>query len=158
MRHAVTIGIAGGAAFSVWSVVTMLWPVSFGVWDVGRSVLFLAFFVALTGLARSVANAGRSLGRTFWHTAVAALIGAGIALTTYAVSTRFFADRIVQLPEYVRDYTHHGYTSPEAYLATNYSALLELQVFSWAIGATGLLIVAGTAGWWLNRSEARRAD
>ncbi len=83
--------------------------------------------------------------------AVACLVTAAVTLTTYAISTRFFAHRIVQLPEYLRDYTYHGYTSPETYLSTHYSELLGLQLFSWGIGAVGLLVITGTAGWCVGR-------
>lgn len=135
----------------------MMWPVSYRAWDIGRGIMFVAFLVALTGLAASVARSRQSLAHTFASVALATLLGAALTLSTYAVSTRFFAHRIVQLPEYLRDYTHHGYTSPEVYLAANYSALLELQIFSWAIGVVGLFAVSGVTGWNLRHARLRRA-
>ena len=63
----------------------------------------------------------------------------------------------MQLPEYLRDYTYHGYTSPEVCLAANYSALLERLIFFWAIGVVGLVAVAGVTGWSLRRVGVQRA-
>jgi hypothetical protein len=88
---------------------------------------------------------------------VASLAAAGLTLAIYAISTGFFAQSIVQLPEYLRDYTYHGYTSPQLYLSTNYRALLGLQVFSWSLMVIGLLAVTGTAGLYLGRYW-RRAE
>jgi len=79
----------------------------------------------------------------------------GLTLTTYAISTGFFAHRILQLPEYMRDYTYHGYTSPEIYLSTNYSELFGLQLLSWGISVVGLFVLTGTAGWCLGRFRRR---
>jgi len=65
------------------------------------------------------------------------------------VSTALGTQRIRQVPEFIRDYTYHGYTLPATYLADHYWALLELQVFTWIIGATApaaLGTVLGRAG------------
>ncbi|HYN08068.1 MAG TPA: hypothetical protein VES67_11810 [Vicinamibacterales bacterium] len=155
------VGMVGGAAFSLWSIVTMLWPVSYSAWDIGRSVLYVAFLLALTGLAGSVARSRQSVVRTFSSVAWNSVLAAALTLATYAMTTRFFAHRIIQLPEYSLDYAYHGYTSPEVYLATNYADLLQLQVFSWTVSVVGQVVVAGTAGWylrrvrWLNKGVAR---
>jgi hypothetical protein len=114
-----------------------------------RSVLFVAFAVALACLGASRSRA--SARSTFGAVAVACLVAAGLTLVSYAVSTGFFAPWIVQLPEYLRDYTYHGYTSPQLYLATNYAALLRLQLFSWGITVIGLLLITGTTGLYLRR-------
>lgn len=145
------VGITAGLALSAWNVAAMLWPVPYGVWDVGRGVLFVAFLLMVTAVAMSTARKRGSVWRGFGAGAVACLAAAACTLTIYAIVTKFFAHRIVQLPEYVRDYTHHGYTSPAAYLAANYSALLGLQVFAWAISAAGIIAVAGLAAWCLGR-------
>jgi hypothetical protein len=97
--------------------------------------------------------------RTFGSVGLAVFLCATLNLTSYAISTGYFAHRILQLPEYIRDYTHHGYSSPEAYLAVNYLGLLKLQMFSWFVGAMGLTVVAGVAGWSLRhlvRCEPRK--
>lgn len=149
MRRTVSVGIAGGASFSAWGLATMLWPISYAAWNVGRSALFVAFLVALCALATSVARSRAAAIRTFGSVAAACLIAAGLTLATYATATGLYSHRIVQLPEYARDYAYHGYTSPEVYLAANYSALLELQIYSWAIGVVGLVAIAGATGWLL---------
>ena len=144
MKHPLIVGVTAGAAMSTWSLLTTLLPVSYRSWDVGRSVLFVAFAIALTFLAASRSRA--SARSTFGAVAVACLAAAGVTLASYAVSTRFFAQWMVQLPEYLRDYTYHGYTSPELYLSTHYAELLGLQLFSWSITVVGLLVITGTAG------------
>ncbi|HET9372526.1 MAG TPA: hypothetical protein VFO19_19825 [Vicinamibacterales bacterium] len=149
MKQPLIVGGTAGAALSAWSLVTMLQPVSYLTWDVGRSILFVAFMVALTLLGASRARS--SAVATFGAVATACLAAAGVTLASYALSTGYFAQWIVQLPEYLRDYTYHGYTSPAPYLSTNYADLLGLQVFSWAITVLALLVVTGTAGLWLGR-------
>jgi hypothetical protein len=67
-------------------------------------------------------------------------------VSTYAFSTRFGTSRIRQVPEFIRDYTHHGYTSPATYFADHYWTLLELQVFSWVIGAVILTMIGAAVG------------
>jgi hypothetical protein len=153
MRHPLIVGVTAGAALSTWSLVTMLLPVSYVTWDVGRSILFVAFMIALTLLGASRARS--SAGATFGAVTVACLAAAGVTLASYALSTRYFALWIVQLPEYLRDYTYHGYTSPALYLSTNYADLLGLQLFSWAVTVSGLLVITGMAGLWLGRYRSR---
>lgn len=153
MKNSLIVGVTAGAAISTWSLMTMLLPVSYRTWDIGRSVLFVAFALTLTLLAASRARA--SVRSTFGAVAVACLVAAVLTLVSYAVSTGFYAHRIVQLPEYLRDYTYHGYTSPQLYLSRNYAELLWLQLFSWGIGVIGLLLVTGTAGLCLGRSRWR---
>jgi hypothetical protein len=149
MKNPLIVGVTAGAAISTWSLMTMLLPVSYRTWDIGRSVLFVAFAVALVRLGASRSRA--SAMSTFGAVAVACLVAAGLTLVSYAVSTGFFAPWIVQLPEYLNDYTYHGYTSPQLYLSTNYTALLGLQLFSWGITAIGLLLITGTTGLYLGR-------
>ena len=153
MRHPSIVGVTAGAALSMWSLVTMLLPVSYRTWNVGRSVLFVAFMVALTLLGASRARS--SAVATFGVVAAVCLTAAGVTLASHALSTWYLAHWIVQLPEYLRDYTHHGYASPALYLTTNYADLLGLQLFSWAITVSGLLVITGTAGLWLGRHWSR---
>lgn len=149
MTHSLSVGVLAGAAISLWNVMTMLQPVSYRTWDIGRGILFVGFAFALTALAGS--GSRRSAVSRFGSVALACLAAAAVTLTTYVISTRDFAHWIVQLPEYLHDYTYHGYTSPEIYLSTHYSELLGLQLFTWGIGVVGLLVVTGTAGWCLGR-------
>ena len=131
----------------------MLLPVSYRTWNVGRSVIFVAFMVALTLLGASRARS--SAVATFGAVAAACLTAAGVTLASYALSTVYLAHRIVQLPDYLRDYTYHGYASPALYLSTNRADLLGLQLFSWGITVTGLLVITGATGLWLGRYWSR---
>lgn len=152
MKNPLIVGVTAGAAISTWSLMTMLLPVSYRTWDIGRSVLFVAFMVALTLLGASRSRA--SAISTFAAVAVASLAAGGLTLASYAASTSIFAASIVQLPEYLRDYTYHGYTSPQRYLAANYTELLRLQIFSWGIAVIVLPLITGTAGLYLGRLHA----
>jgi hypothetical protein len=151
LKTPLIVGLTAGAAIAAWNLFTMMWPVSYGVWNGGRSVLFIGFAAALIVLAAFVAQSGASVFRTFGSVAGACVAAASLPIGSYIVSTRFFAHRIVQLPEYMRDYTYHGYTSPETYLAAHYSELLSLQFLSWSISAAGLLLIAGASGWCLGQ-------
>lgn len=157
ISNPVIVGMTAGAAISTWSLVTMMLPVSYVTWDIGRSVLFVGFVVALIRLGASRAHV--SAMSAFMTVARACLVAGVLTLASYAASTRFLAPWIVQLPEYARDYAYHGYPSPQLYLSANYGALLELQLFSWGIAAIGLVPITGTAGLWLGRywSQARAA-
>ena len=97
MKNPVIVGVTAGAAISTWSLMTMLLPVSYRTWDIGRSVLFVTFAVALVRLGASRSRV--SAMSTFGAVAVACLIAAGLTLLSYTVSTGFFAPWIVQLPE-----------------------------------------------------------
>lgn len=140
MRLELAIGVIAGSVFGAWSAVTMFWPVSYVTWDVGRSVAFVGFIIGLSLLARRDAQRGASFLHTLTSVGVGFLVAASVAIATYAFVTDPLAHRIVRLPEYARDYSHHGFTSPSAYLAVNYNELLMLQVFSWAVG--GVIVVA----------------
>ena len=152
LKKALFIGIASGGAFGGWSAVTMFWPVSYVVWDIGRSVVFVGFILALVVLAVAVARSEAPFGRTVMSVTVASVVSGALTVATYAALTGLLAHRIVQLPEYARDYTYHGYTSPAEYLTANYWDLLGLQVFSWMVGGVIVIGVASVAGWLLRRA------
>ena len=157
MKRALVIGIASGVAFGGWSTVTMFWSVSYIVWDIGRSVVFVGFMLALVALAVAIARSEASAWRPIASVTVAVVVSGALTLATYAAVTGFMAHRIVQLPEYARDYSHHGFASPAQYLAANYWDLLQLQVFSWAIGGAIVIGVASVAGWLFRGTQPLRA-
>ena len=157
MKKALVIGIASGGAFGGWGAVTMFWPVSYIVWDIGRSVVFVSFVVALVVLAVAVAKSEASFGRTVLSVTVASVVSAALTVATSAALTGLMAHRIVQLPEYALDYSYHGYTSPAQYLTANYWDLLRLQVFSWVVGGVIVIGVASVAGWLLRGAGRLRA-
>lgn len=157
MKRALGAGIGSGVAFGGWSAVTMFWPVSYIAWDIGRSVVFIGFVVALVVLAVAIAKSESSLWRPIYLVTVAVVVSGALSLAAYAAVTGPMAHRIVQLPEYARDYSYHGYTSPAEYLAANYWDLLWLQVFSWAVGGVIVIGVASVAGWLLRGVRPLRA-
>jgi hypothetical protein len=67
---------------------------------------------------------------------------------SYTVTTGFFADQMVWIPFFYRDYNYHGFASVAAYLdhGNNFRELLELQVFSLSISSV-LYFAAGSLGY-----------
>jgi hypothetical protein len=142
----VGVGVGAGAGISVWNLIGMYTTIPVGTWDIGRQVLFLAALGGISLGAAHTARAGRSWGRTGLSATLAAVGCATTVLVTYALSTVLGTQRIRQVPEFIRDYTYHGYTSPTTYFSDHYWALLELQVFMWIIGVTGLAAVGTVLG------------
>lgn len=142
--QAISVGVGLGAVVSAWNLVGMYTPISIASWDLVRQVLFLAALCGVCAVAARATRGGRSWGITALFATLAAVGCAVTALGTYALSTTLATERIRQVPEFIRDYTHHGYTSPASYFADHYWALLELQAFTWVIAVVGLAAL-GTA-------------
>lgn len=150
--RAAGIGTGAGAVISTWNLIGMYTTIPVATWDVVRQVLFLAALAGVVQVAARAARAGGSWGITGMLSTVASVSCAATVLGTYAVSTMLGTNRIRQVPEFIRDYTNNGYTSPATYFADHYWALLELQAFTWVIGAAGL----ATVGTILGRAAASR--
>jgi len=154
---AVGIGVGTGAVISTWNLIGMYTAIPVATWDVVRQVLFVAALAGICAVAARAARSGGSWGITGLFATLAAVGCATTVLGTYALSTALGTGRIRQVPEFIRDYTHHGYTSPANYFADHYWALLELQVFTWVIGVTGLAAVATVVGRMTASRETRCA-
>lgn len=142
--QAISVGVGLGAVVSAWNLVGMYTTISIATWDVVRQVLFLAVLGGVCAVAARATHGGRSWAITALFATLAAVGCAATVLGTYALSTTLATERIKQVPEFIRDYTHHGYTSPASYFADHYWALLELQAFTWVVGVVGLAAL-GTA-------------
>lgn len=140
------IGAGAGAVISTWNLIGMHTTIPIATWDLVRQVLFLSALAGVAAVAARTARAGASWGITGGLATVAAVTCAATVLAAYAVSTTLATDRIRQVPEFIRDYTNNGYTSPATYFADHYWALLELQAFTWGIGAVGLAAVGTILG------------
>lgn len=140
------IGTGAGAVISTWNLIGMYTTISVTTWDVVRQVLFLAALAGIVAVAARAARAGGSWGITGVLATVAAVGCAATVLGTYAVSTLVGTGRIRQVPEFIRDYTNNGYTSPATYFADHYWVLLQLQAFTWAIGVAGMAVVGTVLG------------
>lgn len=140
------LGVGAGAVISAWNLLGMYTTIAVATWDVGRQVLFLGALAVIIAVAARMARAGGSWGLTGGLATVAAVSCAATVLVVYAVSTKLGTDRIRQVPEFIRDYTNNGYTSPTTYFTDHYWALLELQVFTWVIGVAGLVAVGTAVG------------
>lgn len=140
------IGAGAGAVISAWNLLGMYTTISVATWDVVRQLLFLAALAVIVAVVARAARAGASWGITGGLATVAAAGCAATVLGIYAVSTTLGTNRIRQVPEFIRDYTNNGYTSPATYFADHYWALLALQAFAWAIGVAGLVAVGTVMG------------
>ncbi len=156
-RTAAVVGFVGGGAIGGWSLVGMYTNIPYGTWDLGRTGVFLVFLGALTVLAAVASSRGCAVRATLRLVAVSASCGAALAFATHVVSTAVFADRIVQVPEFIRDYTYHGFATPALYFEANYAGLVQLQAFSWAIGVIALTGAATILGRTASRLISARA-
>lgn len=144
--RAASIGVGMGAVLSAWNLIGMYTAIPIATWDVWRQVLFVLALVGTSAVAVHVARTHHGWARVCTSAALTAISCATTVVGTYGLSTGFGTARIKQVPEFIRDYTHHGYTSPAAYFADHYWSLLELQVFTWIIGAAFLAGGGAAAG------------
>ena len=135
-------GARMGVALATWNLIGMYTTIAVDTWDTLRQVLFVLVVCGTGGLVAHVARSRRRWTLTCASAILSAVACAMTVVGAYALSTGFGTDRILQVPEFIRDYTHHGYSSPAAYFADNYRPLLELQFFSWLVGA-GMLVTVG---------------
>lgn len=156
-RAVIAVGLVTGSAISGWNLVGMYSDIPYDTWNVGRSITFLVMLAALTILAAFASSRGYAVAATVRLVAVAASYGALLAFSTHVVSTAVLADRIVQVPEFVRDYTYHGFATPALYFEANYAGLVQLQAFSWAIAVLALTGAATILGRTANRLFFARA-
>lgn len=150
------IGVSAGAVISAWNLLGMYTTIPVATWDVVRQVLFLATLAVIVAVAARAARAGGSWGITGGLATLAAVSCAATVLGIYALSTKLGTSRIRQVPEFIRDYTNNGYTSPAAYVADHYWALLVLLGFTWVISVVGLVAVGTVLGRAVARTGSRR--
>jgi hypothetical protein len=144
-----------GAALSTWNIVGMYTAIPVAAWDVGRQVLFVLALAGTCAVASHVARVRRAWASICASAVLSAFACAATVVSAYALSTKVGTSRIRQVPEFIRDYTHHGYTSPATYFADHYWSLLELQVFTWVIGAVFLATVGAAVGLVVGRASGR---
>lgn len=144
--RAIGIGAGMGVVLSAWNIIGMYTAIPIATWDAWRQVLFVLALVGTSAVAAHVARARRGWALTCTSAALTAVGCAATVVGAYALSTGFGTARIKQVPEFIRDYTHHGYTSPATYFADHYWPLVELQVFAWVIGAACLAAVGAAVG------------
>ena len=144
--HAAAIGAVAGAVIAAWNLIGMYSTIPVAAWDVVRQALFIVALAGIIVVAARATRAGGSWGITGLLATVTAVACAATVLGTHAVSTMFGTDRIRQVPEFIRDYTNNGYTSPAVYFADHYAALLQLEIFVWLIAVAGMAAVGTVMG------------
>lgn len=143
--RALAVGLGAGVAISAWNLVGMYTRIAIPAWVVGRQAFFLAALAA-TAWAAGASLRGGSWARAASLAILASASCAATVLATHALSTAWGTERIRQVPEFVLDYTRHAYTSPAAYFADHYWELLELQGFTWILGAAGMAVLGTVLG------------
>jgi hypothetical protein len=143
-----------GAVLSVWNLIGMYSAIPATTWDVYRQVLFVLAVIGTSAVAPHTACARRRWTLTCASAVLTSVTCAVTVVSAHAVSTAFGTARIKQVPEFIRDYTHHGYTSPATYFADQYWPLLELQVFAWLIGAALMAGVGAAVGLAVGRTSS----
>jgi hypothetical protein len=149
MKSAVILGAWGGAAYSLFAVYAMVSTISYSTWSYVQSAVYVLFLAALLRLAVRLKQHKQSLSRVITSVAMASLVFAGLYFLTFWLSTAFFADWLYQLPEFAKDYAHHGYKSPKEYLFTgnNYAELMRLEIFSFAMAMIFQVVLATAVAW-----------
>jgi hypothetical protein len=148
MRRMGLMGLLVGIIHSGFTLYSMITPLAYSTWDVLNNVIFVVNLAVLLTLATMNAIHGWSVRRIVVGSAVYSALFTGIYLLTYSISTWLFADQLVQLPFFLKDYTYHGYQSPREYLfaGSNYADLMQLQVFSMGIVLLFQTMLGGLIG------------
>ena len=142
------MGFAIGRVLALYISLSMFWQMPYSLWLtinnllVGAS-LFLAAFVGYKALANQASFKFMLLAiAVFFFVVMLFHVG------SYVLTTTFFADKMVWIPFFYRDFTYHGFTSVSDYLNhnDNFHELLELQVISLLI-ASVLYFTLGILGY-----------
>jgi hypothetical protein len=152
--RAIGIGAGMGAVLSGWNLIGMYTAIPVATWDLWRQVLFVLAFAGTSAVSVHSARARFGWALTCTSAVLTAVGCAATVVSAYALSTAFGTARIKQVPEFIRDYTHHGYASPATYFADHYWPLLQLQVFAWGIGAACLAGVGAAIGLAVGRNSS----
>jgi hypothetical protein len=157
VKASIIVGAIGGFVYSLFNLYAMLTPLTYSKWDAINNWIFVAEMLALLGLAALLMRRSHSLLATFKGVAIASALMSGLFLLTYWVSTAFYAHRLVQLPFFLKDYTYHGYESPQQYLTTgnNYDELMLLMLFSASITVIIQIVLSGIVAILWREAEKR---
>ena len=149
MKPAVTLGVFGGAAYSLFTLYAMVSGLTYSIWSYVQSALYVLFLAALLRMAVSLIQRRKTLTRVIMAATVASLLFAALYLLMYWISTAFFPDQLYQLPQFANNADYHAYSSPKQYLFTgnNYSKLMNVQLLSWALSVIFQVALAGTMAW-----------
>lgn len=157
MKPAVTLGVFGGAAYSLFTLYAMVSGLTYSVWSYVHSALYVLFLAALLRMAVSLVQHRQTLARVILAATVASVLFAALYLLMYWISTAFFADQLHRLPQFAKNADYHGYASPKQYLfaGNNYSTLMNVQLLSWALSVVFQVAFAGTMAWAWHEVEER---
>ncbi len=145
-----SVGIAFlmGSVLALYISLTTFWQMPHAWWLALNNLLVVTSLVATAFVGYK--HRAFALSFKFMLLTVAVLFSVIMLLYigSYIVTTAFFADKMVWIPYFYRDYNYHGFTSVADYLnhKNNFRELLELQVFSLLIGSL-MYFAAGSFGY-----------
>lgn len=143
--------MAGGLVTGGFTVYSMVRPIRYETWDLLNSVIYVVFIAALIVLAIATARSDATLLEAMKELARASLLRAAGQIFAYWGTTTYFANRILQLPFFIKDYADHSYVPPAVYLSVgnNYRSLMQLQLTSVAVAVvTQVVVGTGVALAW----------
>ncbi len=137
-----------GSVLALYISLTTFWQMPHGLWLAINNLLvvtslILVAFVGYKNRALKVPFKFMLLSIAMFFSVIMLLY-----IGSYFVSTAFFADKMVWIPFFYRDYTFWGFKSVSDYLKhnNNFRELLELQIISLLIGSIMYFIV-GSLGY-----------
>jgi hypothetical protein len=150
LRHSRrALGIGG--VLGLYTSLTMFWQMSYEWWLAIHNLLVITSFL-LTALA---GYEHRKFRCPFHFMVLSIVLFFAIIMLfyigAYVITTSLFADKMVWIPFFYRDYNHHGFRSIVDYLNYNNNEreLLKLQAFSFSMSYV-LYFMAGNLGYGIN--------
>jgi hypothetical protein len=137
-----------GSILALYSSLTTFWQMPLGWWLAFNNLLVVTSLGLALFLGYNQRKSKVSFGFMLLSVAVFFSVIMVLYLASYSVTTAFFADKMVWIPYFYRDYTYHGFKSVTEYLNhnNNFRELLELQIFSLLISSL-MYFAAGSLGY-----------
>lgn len=137
-----------GSVLALYISLTTFWQMSHGLWLALNNLLVVTSLV----LVGFVGYKHRALEVSFSFMLLSVAVFFSLIMflyiSSYVVTTAFFADNMVWIPFFYHDYNYHGFKSVTDYLnhKNNFRELLELQIVSFLIGSV-MYLAAGSLGY-----------
>ncbi|RPJ22545.1 MAG: hypothetical protein EHM33_23240 [Chloroflexi bacterium] len=137
-----------GSVLALYISLTMFWQMPHSWWLAAHNLLVVLSLVLAAFAGYNHWAAGYSFRWMLFSVACYFSAIMLLYIGSYVVMTAFFADQVVWIPFFQRDYDYHGFTSVSEYLNhdNNFRELLELQIISFLISSL-LYFMAGSLGY-----------
>ena len=148
LLQSIGMAVLIGGVLSLYISLTVFWQMPHGWWLAFHNTLVvtslvLAGFIGYKHRASEVSFSFMLLSIAVFFSVIMFLY-----ISSYVVTTAFFADKMVWIPFFYHDYTYHGFRSVSDYLNhnNNFRELLELQIISLLI-ASIMYFTTGSLGY-----------